>query len=137
MAKAASRRQGNDEQTGAERITLAISLALLAILVGGIVWIELQRGDARARITVTPHFDAAYQHDGDWYLPTTIRNDGDRPTDVLHVSLERPIEGEQPEVAELVYAFVSGGEEVDGTAVFDEEPTADTIEVDVVAVTDP
>ena len=136
MATKASRR-GTHDRTRAELVTLAISILLFGGLVGGLVWLELQRGDEPARVTVTPHFSKVEQHDDAWYLPVTIRNDGDRATDVLRVDLVRPIEGEDPEVAELEYAFVAGDEEVEGIAVFDEEPTKDTIEIDVISVTEP
>lgn len=137
MAGTASRRTRNKQPTGAERVTLVVSIVLLALLVGGLITLELRRGDAHARVDVTPHFADAYRHDDQWYLPVTIRNDGDRATGTLRVDVVRPVEGEQPEVAELEYAFVAGDEEVEGTAVFDEEPTADTIELDVVSVTEP
>lgn len=133
----ASRRHGKDEQTRAEIVTLAISVVLLVILVGVLLWLDLRGGDARARITTDLHFDAAYEHDGDWYLPVTITNDGDRATDVLQVDIVRPIEGEHPETSTLEYAFVAGGAQVAGTAVFDEKPTEDTIEVDVLTITEP
>lgn len=137
MPGSGSRHTKDGGQTGAEQVTLAISVALLALLVGGLLWLELQRGDARPRITVTPHYDATYQHDERWYLPVSVRNDGDKATGTLRVALVRPIEGEEAEVADLEYVFVAGGEQVEGTAVFDEEPTEETIDVDIISVTAP
>lgn len=132
-----SRRRSNKESTVAERVTLGVSALLLLLLVGGMVVLEARRGDEPPRVVVTPHFDRASEHDGDWYLPVTIGNDGDRATDQLRVELVRPVPGEEPETAELEYAFVDGGEEVEGIAVFDERPSKETIEVDVLAVTEP
>jgi uncharacterized protein (TIGR02588 family) len=137
MASKVSRRLGNDERTKAELVTLAISIVLLVALVGGLFWLDLRGGDEPARISTDLHFSDAYQHDGAWYLPVTITNDGDRATDQLQVDIVRPIAGEQPETSSLEYTFVAGGEQVEGTAVFDEEPTPDTIEVDVLAITEP
>ena len=137
MSKRSSRRAGNKDATTAEHVTQAISALLLLMLLGGIAFLELRRGDEPARIVVTPDYAAAEQDEGAWYLPVTIRNVGDRATDVLRVDVVRPVEGEEPEVAEFDFAFVAGGEEVQAIAVFDEEPTADTIEVDVVSVTEP
>ena len=137
MATKASRRRANESRTRAELVTLAISLLVLLALVGGIVWLDLRGGDDPARITTDLQFTDAYEHDGDWYLPVTITNEGDRAADVLQVDIVRPIEGEQPETSTLEYAFVAGGEQVAGTAVFDEEPTPDTIEVDVLTITEP
>jgi uncharacterized protein (TIGR02588 family) len=137
MATKLSRRSKDDPRTTAELVTLAASVLMLLLLVGGLVWLELRRGDEPAHVTVTPHFSKAEQHEGQWYLPVTIKNAGDRATDMLRVDLVRPVAGEQPEVAELEYTFVAGGEEVDGIAVFDERPTSDSIDVDVVGVTEP
>ena len=132
-----SRRSANDDRTTAEVVTLAISVVLLVGLVGMLLWLDLGRGDASARITTDLRFDSAYEHEGAWYLPVTFTNVGDRATEVLEVDIVRPIDGEQPETSTLAYTFVAGGEQVDGTAVFDEKPTPDTIEVDVLAITEP
>lgn len=129
-----------DDKAGrrrAELVTRSVSALLLALLVGGLIVLELQRGDARARITVTPHYDRAYEHDGQAYVPVTVANDGDRTTGTLRVDLSRPVEGEQPEVAEFEFTFLAGGELDEGTAVFDEAPDPETLEISVVSVTEP
>ncbi len=137
MANGASRRQANESQTRAEIVTLVISVLVLIALVGGLVWLDVNGGDDPARITTDLRVEDAYEHAGSWYLPVTITNEGDRATEQLQVDIVRPIEGEQPETSTLEYTFVAGGERVEGTAVFDEEPTEDTIEVDVLSITEP
>lgn len=136
-AKRKSRRRGNEERTTAEFVTLGISLALLAVVVGGLIWLDVSTGDAPPQFDIDLAYDDAYQSSGQWYLPVTITNVGDRATDILVVDVTRPVEGEEPEVSTLEYAFVAGGEEVSGYAVFDEEPTEDSIETDVQAITEP
>lgn len=135
--KALSGRRGKAGVTAAERVTLGVSILLLIVLVGGLVYLDVQRGDKPPRIVVEPDFEGAAEHEGDWYLPVTLRNEGDRTTDLLRVDLVRPVANQEPEVAELHYTFVAGGAEVEGIAVFDERPTSQTIEVDVVSVTEP
>lgn len=137
MAGRTSRRHANDDQTRAEVVTLVISVLVLAALVGGLVWLDVRGGDDPARISTDLHFDDTYRDGDAWYLPVTIRNTGDRAADQLLVDIVRPVEGEQPETSTLEFTFVAGGERVRGTAVFDEEPTADTIDVDVQAITEP
>lgn len=137
MGRSQSRRHGKEDPTRAEHVTLGISVLLLVVLVGGLVLLDVRRGDARPRISAKPHFDAAYEHEGNWYLPVTITNDGDHATGSIRVDLVRPVPGDVPEVAELQFAFVASGDEVKGLAAFDEQPTEDTIEVDVVSVTEP
>ncbi len=121
----------------AENVTLGISIALLALLVGLIAWLEVSSSSEPPHLRVTPDFDAVEQAEGDWYLPVTVENTGDEAADSVRVDLVRPVEGEQPEVAELAYTFLAGDEQVSGTAVFDERPTEDTIEIDVHSTTDP
>jgi uncharacterized protein (TIGR02588 family) len=132
-----SRRLHNEQRTSAELVTLLISVLLLGGLVGGLVWMELSRGDSRVRIDVQPHFSKVYHHADGWYLPVTITNNGDRATNMLRVDITRPIPGEDPETSDLSYQFVGGGQSVEGTAVFDERPTKDTIQVDVIGTTEP
>jgi uncharacterized protein (TIGR02588 family) len=133
-----SRRHANEERTLAELVTLGISIVLLVGLVGTLAWLDLRSGDERVRIDVRPEFARAYEHDGVWYLPVTITNVGDRATDLLRVELTNTAAGDdQPEVAEFEYAFVSGGERVRGTAIFDAQPTRDSVQVDEIAITEP
>jgi len=132
-----SSRRGEGERTSAEVITLAASVLLLVALVGSLIYVELSRGDALAGIEVTPAFEDAFERDGDWYLPVEVTNSGDESTDMVRVDLVRPIPGEQPEVAELEFVFLAGGESMSGVAVFDERPTKDTIEIDEMSYTDP
>jgi uncharacterized protein (TIGR02588 family) len=136
-AKKASRRPGQGERTMAEVVTLLISILLLTAIVGGLVYVELQAGNAKAGLKVTPKFDKVYERAGAWYLPVDIENNGDLPTDAVRVDLVRPIEGEEPEIAELEFTFIAGGETVSGVAIFDQEPTKDSVEVDEISYTEP
>lgn len=125
------------ERRFAEHVTLAVSVVLLVGLVAIIVGLEVTRGSSPPRVVVTPDFAGAEQEEGAWYLPVEIKNTGDEAAESLRVDLVRPIEGDDPEIAELEYTFVAGGETVEGIAIFDEEPTADTIDIDVLSSTNP
>ena len=114
-----------------------ISVLLLAGLVGSLLVLDVTRGDERPRVDTELRFSSAYEHDGQWYLPVTITNAGDRATDLLRVELVRETAQGEPEISELEYAFVAGGEQVDGIAVFDEQPTEQSITVDVTTITEP
>jgi uncharacterized protein (TIGR02588 family) len=120
-----------------ERVTLAVSIAIVLAITGGLITLNLRAGSSPAALSVTPDFAAAFERDGSWYLPVEVSNTGDQPTDTVTVALERATGEAEPEVAELDFAFVAGGETVSGWAAFDERPTAATIHVDPVSYTDP
>lgn len=136
-ARAGEAATGSDGSRAPERVTFVVSVVLLAGLLGGIAWLQATSGSERAGIDVVPRFSDAFERHGDWYLPVEITNSGDEATDMVRVDLVRPIEGEQPEVAEVELAFVAGGETEEGVVAFDERPTKDTIEVDVHGYTVP
>lgn len=130
-------KKGDVDRTSAERTTLAISVLLLVALIGGLAYLELRRDGRAPRIETTLRFEDAYQHHGDWYVPVTIVNVGDRSTDQLRVTVSREIPGEPPEESDLEYEFVAGHEQVEGIAVFTQRPTPDTVEAHATAITLP
>lgn len=124
-------------RTRAEHVTLAISLALIAAVLGGLALVEFGKGSARPRIAVEPQVAAAYEYDGQWYVPVSIRNEGDEATAGVLVEFELEVAGTGPETAELEVAWVAAGEEASGYAVFDEQPRESALESSVVSVTKP
>lgn len=131
-------RRSEDAPSGAERVTLVISLALLVGLIAAIVWIDVRTGNARARISGELDVAHMYVHGDQWYVPVTIRNDGDRTAESLRVDVVRDTDDPQsPEVNDLTFDFVAGGEELDATVAFDERPTLEDLHLDVISVTDP
>ncbi|MCW2962251.1 MAG: hypothetical protein JWM90_2638 [Thermoleophilia bacterium] len=122
-----------------ERVTLIVSIVLLIVLFGGLAALHLTRDTPKPpEIEVVPDFDKASQRGDAWYLPVEVTNVGDEPTDTVRVALERPDEdGGEPEVAELDFTFVAGGESVAGVAVFDERPTASTVTIDAISYSEP
>lgn len=132
-----SRHGHDDSRTRAELVTLVVSIALLVGLVSGVAWLEVGHSDRLTRIDAEPRVEDAYEHGGRWYLPVSIRNVGDRTTDQLVVSVELTTPGKEPEVVDLEFEFVAGGERVAGTAVFGSEPTESNVEAHATAITEP
>lgn len=121
----------------AQRITLGLSVLLLVGLAALIIGLEVSRGEMPPQFRVIPDYEAATKTEGAWSLPVMITNTGDLAADAVRVDIVRPVAGEDPEIAELEFVFVAGGEQVAGVAVFDERPTAETIEIDVQSSTEP
>lgn len=120
-----------------ERVTLAVSIVIVAAILATLVTLTLRAGSAPASLDVRPDFGGSFRKHGSWYLPVEVTNTGDEPTDTVTVALERATGEGDPEVAELQFTFVAGGETVSGWAAFDERPTPETIHVDPVSYTDP
>ncbi|MCW2955983.1 MAG: hypothetical protein JWO69_852 [Thermoleophilia bacterium] len=122
----------------AELTTLVMSIILLLALFGGLATLHVVRGEASPpRFEITPAWSDASRHGDEWYLPVDVTNAGDLTADTVTVSLERPVPGEQPETADLEFVFVAGGETVRGVAVFDEEPTPETVDTGSISYTEP
>jgi len=133
-----TRRRDSETGTWAERITLGLSVLIVVALVVGIVVIDGSTGNARPHITADPQFGDAYERSGTWYLPVTFTNDGGEAVETLRVDMVlEPASGGEPEVSDMEFSFVAAGEQVRGTAAFDEEPTPDAVRSDVVSVTEP
>ncbi|MCW2973203.1 MAG: hypothetical protein JWN72_1476 [Thermoleophilia bacterium] len=121
-----------------ERVTLAVSIAVLAALLGGLVMLNAQAGSAPAALQVEPDYGGVFRRHGSWYLPVEVTNSGDEATDAVTVALEQETDDpDHPETADLDFAFVAGGETVSGYVAFDAEPTADNVTVDPVSYTNP
>lgn len=120
-----------------ERVTLGVAVLLLASLLITLVYQKVQRGDSPAAMSIDAGFSAAFEREGQWYLPVRVMNIGDEPTDTVRVEVEQQVAGAEPEVSELEFAFVSGGEEVSGWAVLDAEPSRENVTASVVSITDP
>ncbi len=113
-------------------VTLAISALLLAALVGGLLWSEASRGDSPVKVSLQAHEADAYRHDGLWYVPVTVTNDGDVAAELLQVEL-----GSRDETADVEWEFVGGGQSVDATATFEQRPQPGDVELGTVTATAP
>lgn len=125
------------DQTIAERVTFAISAALLLGLVGSVIWLEAGRGDAPPSFTVTPDVAKAEERSGQWYVPVSVKNDGDETADAVRIDIVREENGEEAERSELEFTFLAGGETEEALIAFDVEPAKDDLVVDVLTSTEP
>lgn len=121
----------------AEWSTLAISAAILLTIVGLVTWLAF-RGDERApEIVAEPHLDLLRDEASGYYLPVTIRNDGDITVQDAVIQGELDTGEGQPETADITIPFLSGGEEVRGTMVFQQDPTSGELTVSVTSYKEP
>lgn len=113
---------GNRQRSVAEWTTFAISAAVLIAIVGLISWLHLYGGDRPAVIVVEPQTDELRREDSGYYLPVIVRNEGDVTVEDLQVQGELRSDSGEPETADFTITFLVGGEEANGTFIFQRDP---------------
>ncbi|HEV2128933.1 MAG TPA: hypothetical protein VGR22_09970 [Thermomicrobiales bacterium] len=121
--------QGKEGRSPAEWTTLAISIGIIAGFLGVVTWLYFRGSEEPPLITVEVQMESLREEDGAWYLPIEVRNDGDRTVENTQVEgTLRTGEGE-PQEASITVAFLAGGERVEGTLVFSDDPRNGELEV--------
>ena len=121
------RRPGRDV---AEIVTLVVSIAVVAALMGGVMYVQLARGDRLPAIEVRAVVDEVRAEGGRFYLPVEIENTGDQAAEsVLIVVIQRV--GEREVEHELLIDYLAGGGTADATAVLMEDPRRAGVRLEV------
>ena len=114
----------------AELVTLAVSIAVVAALIGAVMYVQLARGDRLPAIEVRAAVDELRAEGGRFYLPIEIENTGDQAAEsVLVVVIQRV--GEREVEHELLIDYLAGGATADATAVLMEDPRRAGIRLEV------
>ena len=117
------------ERTTAERVTLVISLLILASILALAGWANIRTGDDPPTIKVEAQLEAVRQTDSGYYLPITITNIGGLTAQDVTVVGELDTGEEQPETAEITIALRAGGEEGSGERVCTTNPNEGELSV--------
>lgn len=129
-----SKKPEREKRTPAEWVTLAVSSMILAVVLGAIA-IQVPGSDElpapTARVDGEPR-----QVDGRWFVPVEVGNDGDLTAENVQVSAELVVGAETFE-AEQTVDFLSGGATQKLEFVFDEDPGAGELTVEVSGYRDP
>lgn len=132
-----ARTKNRTERPLAEKVTFGISLALLLLLVGTLVAFQLVSGDDPAVIDVKPDFGGVRSEGGRYYLPVEVTNLGHQTPDAVQIDFELAASQGEPTAATLDFAFVAGGETLEGELAFDDRPTDDALSVTAISFTYP
>ncbi|MGG6241978.1 hypothetical protein ACQ4N7_25445 [Nodosilinea sp. AN01ver1] len=110
----------------AEWFSLAISLTLLSAVIATVASLWLKPSLKPAEFTVEP--GKVRTANGNYYLPVTIRNEGDATA--AEVTLEGTLNTTSPEeVATTTFDFVPARSDAEGVLIFSQEPSAATVRV--------
>ncbi len=132
-----SRSAQDRPRSAAEWVSLAAVLLILGAVVGYLVLQTVRRSDDTARFEVEIRQGEITQHGNRFYVPLTIRNAGTATGEEVVIHAELKQDGETVEEAELTFGFVAGGEEMEGVAVFTEDPRSAELEAYVVGFLKP
>lgn len=108
----------------AEWITLGISVAILAGIIGLVSYLHFTGEDSPPDIVVEAHLDQVYDGDGGWYVPVTIRNAGGTTVEDVQVTGELDTGEGEPETADFTIRFLVGGEQAEGAFIFQANPAS-------------
>ncbi len=122
-----SRRRSRDLP---ELITLILSIGIVALLVGGVVFVQLSSGDRPPAISVQASLDEVRAVAGGFELEVEVRNDGDRAAEAIRLVVVQEVEGRTSE-HEIEIDFLAGGGVARATAVLRSDPRRSTVRVEV------
>jgi uncharacterized protein (TIGR02588 family) len=124
-------------RSAAEWTTLGISVAVVLAVVGLISVLQVRSGDDAPTIVVEPVMAAAREEGGSHYLPVDVRNTGARTAQDVRVQAELDTGSGTPTTAEFTIAFLAGGDTMQGTFIFSEDPGQGTLTVEATSYLEP
>ena len=118
------------ERDVAEIVTLVVSVAVVAALIGGVVFVQLARGERPPALEATVSLDGTRAEGGRYYLPIEIGNRGDQAAEAVLVVVVQRV-GERDVEHELVIDYLAGRATAKATAVLAEDPRRVRVGVEV------
>ena len=125
----------SDSRSTGEKISFFIALAILfSVLCGvGYLW---NQGEEDPSVLETA-VESVEKRGSSYYLPFTVKNEGDRTAAAVQVIAELQINNEIVEWGEQEIAFLSRQEEVQGAFVFERNPSEGLLTVRVASYLEP
>ncbi len=117
--------------SAAERITLAISSALVLAVVGLLIYLQATGGDEPPTFAASPLLAGLRHADDAWYLPIAVANRGDDLAEQVLVRAELTDGAGPAHTAEFTIEMLPGGESAEGVAVFPADPLSGELTVQV------
>jgi len=114
----------------AEVVTLVVSIAVVALLVAGVLYVQVARGDRLPAIDVTVSLDEVRADGERFYLPVKIENTGDQAAEAVRVVVLQRV-GERDLEHELLIDYLAGRGSADATAVLTRDPRQAEVRVEV------
>ncbi len=117
-----TRKVDDKQRSIAEWTTLAMSVLIIAGMVGGVTWLYFRGAEEPPTVVVETHLDEMREDDSGFYVPVTVINNGDSTVADAMVQGELDTGEGEPETAEITITYLAGGETVEGTFIFRSDP---------------
>lgn len=114
----------------AEVVTLIVSIAVVAALVGGVLYVQLARGDRLPSIEARALLEDVRAEGTRYYLPVEVENTGDQTAEAVVVVVMQKV-GDREVEHELVIDYLPGRGTADASAVLTEDPRRAEVRVEV------
>lgn len=115
--------QEKEGRTGAEWITLTISILIIASLVGLLTYLHFTQGTKPPIIQVEAKLEEVKQQGDAYYLPLTITNMGEKTAQDVEIQVSLDSGEGDPESIGFTILFLAGSESDYETAVFSNDPS--------------
>ena len=109
--------------TPAEWITLLISSALILAVVAAVGYFTIARGNLPPTFRVEPQTAETRVVEGQYYLPVTVTNTGDKPAQEVRVRVDVQSDS-ATETSVFTLDLLAPGAHEEGVVVFSHDPTA-------------
>jgi uncharacterized protein (TIGR02588 family) len=109
-------------RTGAEWVTLSISILIIAALVGLLTYLYFTQGTKSPVIQVEAKLEEVKQEGDAYYLPLTITNMGEKTAQDVEIQVSLASGEGDPESVGFTILFLAGNESDYETAVFSNDP---------------
>lgn len=113
-----------------ELVTLLLSVAVVLVLIGGVLYVQVARGDQPPAITAEALVDEVRVEGDRFYLPIEISNSGDQAAEAILVVVVQRV-GEEDVEHEFLIDYLAGHGTADAIAVLTEDPRRAQVRVDV------
>jgi uncharacterized protein (TIGR02588 family) len=123
--------EGQRRRSAAEWTTLAVSIVLILGLLALVTYVSMTGGDDLPIVEARP-LSTEMRHEGEsYYLPVAVANRGGRTAEEVVVQAELTGSDGTSQASDFTLDFLAGGETREGTVVFDTDPLAGELTIDV------
>jgi len=113
-----------------ELVTLILSLAVVLVLIGGVVYVQVAGGDQPPAIEAEALLDEVRVEGERFYLPIEISNSGDQAAEAVRIVVVERV-GEREIEHEILIDYLAGHGTAEAIAVLSEDPRRAEVRVEV------
>jgi uncharacterized protein (TIGR02588 family) len=124
--------QKQPKRSFVEWFTFSIASAILATVVGLVLYVWLSKQDQPPILSVTRE-QAIRETNGQFYVPFALINQGGETAESVHVMAKLKISDQIEESGEQEIDFLSSGEKQEGAFIFSQNPQNGTLVIRIVS----